>query len=753
AARAAHLAFWIVLTVQPVLGLIQSWARGDDVVLFGVVPVPPLLRLTPEQGLRVGGLHAWIGGALLALVVLHLGAVAFNRIVRKTASLERMLPPLRTDRLRNRAPIALQLALVFGAILGLSVATGLFGAHQAKAADELRARFAQTTLASLDGLRAAQLDLKSLVPLAGAGDKTAAMAAGGRDLAARLRSLGAGLVDADARVAAAKAAVALDQLGARPAALADADANLQAAVDSQAESAFERGLEIDQIEAREHDLIILTLAPTVLVAALLSLLLARNIGSALAQARAMVRSVAVSADAGEVAVVGHGEFALLMREILEMRRVVQAREQAAAALHLAQQLELAERERREREAQADSDRASVAREQAEALNRSKSEFLANMSHEIRTPLNGVLGMAQAMNRDRLPRRQRERLQVVLQSGEGLLTLLNNFLDLSKIEAGMLELERLEFDLAEAVHGACAPFELLAAQKGVTFALAQPDGMGRRLGDPTRLRQVLLNLISNALKFTASGRVDVDVTADLDQVRIRVRDTGIGMSPQTIERIFDKFAQADASTTRRFGGTGLGLAICRDLVEMMGGSIAVDSTPGVGSTFVVALPMRWTAAATGKSAAAKSLDEEAETLRVLAAEDNPVNQLVLRTLLSQVGIAPELVENGAEAIAAWRRQDWDVILMDVQMPVMDGPTATARIRALEREGGRRRTPIVALTANAMTHQVAEYLACGMDAVVAKPIKVEQLFGAIEAMLSAADEPQPTHAGDASDAQAA
>jgi len=381
-----------------------------------------------------------------------------------------------------------------------------------------------------------------------------------------------------------------------------------------------------------------------------------------------------------------------------------------------------------------------AKEEAEAATRAKSAFLATMSHEIRTPLNGVLGMAQAMVTGPLAPAQRERLDVIRQSGETLLTVLNDVLDLSKIEAGRLELEEVEFDIGAVAASAHATFSAVAAQKRLSFDLkVTRTAAGAYLGDATRVRQVLNNLISNALKFTEAGRVAVTVGRRGGALTLTVVDTGIGMSAAQQATLFQKFAQADASTTRRFGGTGLGLAICRELAELMGGRIEVSSAEGEGSTFVATLPLPRGQRRLGKPASPGAprpapRSGDGSGLRLLAAEDNPVNQLVLKTLLAQIGIEPVMVGDGVDAVAAWEGGEWDVILMDVQMPRMDGPTAARFIRERELAQRRRRTPIVALTANAMTHQVNEYLAAGMDGFVAKPIEVERLFAALEAALA-------------------
>jgi two-component system, sensor histidine kinase len=379
---------------------------------------------------------------------------------------------------------------------------------------------------------------------------------------------------------------------------------------------------------------------------------------------------------------------------------------------------------------------------AEEANRAKSTFLATMSHEIRTPLNGVLGMAQALAVDDLSPAQRDRVSVIRESGEALLAILNDVLDLSKIEAGKLDLEETEFDLDEIARGAHSAFTALANKKGLSFALViEEDAKGTYRGDPTRLRQILYNLISNALKFTEAGEIRVEASRAGEILSLSVSDTGMGIPPERLSELFVKFVQVDASTTRRFGGTGLGLAICRQLAELMGGDIQAESEQGRGSRFTVTLSIPRVGEARTEAPATAAVESEpaaALELRVLAAEDNSVNQLVLKTLLHQIGVDPTVVGDGVQAIQAWESGDWDVILMDVQMPKMDGLAATRAIREREVATGRARTPIIALTANAMTHQIAEYIAAGMDNHVSKPIDARKLFLALEATLEG-DEP--------------
>jgi signal transduction histidine kinase/ActR/RegA family two-component response regulator len=396
-------------------------------------------------------------------------------------------------------------------------------------------------------------------------------------------------------------------------------------------------------------------------------------------------------------------------------------------------------------------RLRAAQARAEAANAAKSAFLATMSHEIRTPLNGVLGMAQAMTADRLTARQQDRLGVIRQSGESLLAILNDILDLSKIEAGKLELEIVEFDLSEVARGAYSAFTAIANKKGLSFALDTQGAHGRYRGDPSRIRQVLYNLISNALKFTEQGEIRVSATYAAGQLSVVVRDTGPGIAPENLSRLFDKFDQLDSSTTRRFGGTGLGLAICRELAQLMDGRMSVESELGLGSRFELLVPLE-RLGDESIPAPAPPVQEEAASidLRVLAAEDNAVNQLVLKTLLHQLGVDPHVVEDGKAALEAWEAQAWDLILMDIQMPVMDGLTASARIRQREAETGRARTPIIALTANAMSHQIKQYLAVGMDGHVAKPIEIAALYQALTAASSAGQDAAPDAAGAAQDA---
>jgi CheY-like chemotaxis protein/anti-sigma regulatory factor (Ser/Thr protein kinase) len=368
-----------------------------------------------------------------------------------------------------------------------------------------------------------------------------------------------------------------------------------------------------------------------------------------------------------------------------------------------------------------------------------------MSHEIRTPLNGIIGLISLLGDTPLTSRQREYVTALQTSGDALLVLIGDILDYSKIEAGQLSLELRSFDLRQLVHEVVALFAAQAHARGLRLdTQVDPAVPWFLAGDPGRLRQVLLNLVGNALKFTEQGEVGVGVTLVRESVqevvlRIVVRDTGIGIAPEAQQALFEPFVQADASTTRRYGGTGLGLAIAKRLVELLGGQIGVQSTPGVGSTFWLTLRL----ARRGEEAArpARAVIARAgagsggRRGRILVAEDNAINRLVAVGLLESLGYAVQAVETGGQAVEAVQRGQYDLVLMDLHMPDLDGFAATAAIRQEERAAGQqRRLPIVALTADAMTGDAEKSLAAGMDDHLSKPLTVERLALVVERWLT-------------------
>jgi signal transduction histidine kinase/AmiR/NasT family two-component response regulator len=375
--------------------------------------------------------------------------------------------------------------------------------------------------------------------------------------------------------------------------------------------------------------------------------------------------------------------------------------------------------------------------EAASANAAKTAFLATMSHEIRTPLNGILGMTQVMQADELSPAQRERLGVVRQSGKALTEILNDVLDLARIEAGQLELRPEPFDLRELLVGCGQTFAALAQGKGLTHDLSIASAAeGGYLGDAGRLRQILHNLLSNAVKFTEAGGVSIVADYEAGRLELTVADTGPGVAPEEQEQLFGRFVLLDDIATRRHGGAGLGLAICRELARRMDGDVTLFSRPGDGSAFTVVLPLAKVAAPAKTED--ETLPDAAPGLRILAAEDNPTNQLVLRAVLRQAGVEPIIVDDGAKALAAWREGHWDAVLMDIHMPVMDGLTTLKEIRRVEAEEGRPRTPVIALTANAMRHQVELLLEAGMDDHVGKPIDVVKLLTALDRAVSGRDQ---------------
>lgn len=383
-------------------------------------------------------------------------------------------------------------------------------------------------------------------------------------------------------------------------------------------------------------------------------------------------------------------------------------------------------------------RLEVERQAASRANAAKTAFLATMSHEIRTPMNGILGIASILADTGVSEEQRELLETMRESGEALMGIISNVLDLSKIEADSLEVEESCFSLPRVIDGVCALFQPIAETKGVRFdrdvAITYPD----LVGDAARVRQIAINLLSNAVKFTGSGSVTLRVRDRAEDggavCEIAVSDTGIGIGSHALERLFEPFHQADSSTTRCFGGSGLGLAITRRLCEKMGGEVTVESRVGRGSRFTATLPFP---VAVPPQAGPSAGDADARlpsfpcTPRVLVVEDNATNRLVVSKYLDRLGIEHAFAHDGVQALTAWEEGGFSTVLMDIQMPNLDGFEATRELRRREQASGRARVAVIGLTADAMLQRRDEAFAVGMDGFLTKPLHFDDLRSAIQA----------------------
>jgi two-component system, sensor histidine kinase len=738
-ARLVHAALLGLLIAMPLLGWAIVSARGYDARFLGIVALPPLWSTNPAWADQLLTWHSAAACSLLALLAIHLGAVVFNAVIKKRDVMARMLPAPSRKPFRNRVPLWQQVILAAGVLPVMGASIGLSGlADNAAAVAAAEATYDHSVEALGHGY-SARVDvtaLRRLVVVGGVSPRVAPQAAGQhlQEAAEELDGLAQSAVTAAQRSAARRLALAAAQWPHAPpseAQLKQTDAALDDILSALNSQAFAAKSDILHKSQRSHDLLVLTLGPALLVALVAALFVALNVRGLLRRVGALAAAIARRDGSDDQTVVGNGEIARLMRELLTTHDLLIEHEKALGASMSA---------------------LTVARDTADAANEAKSQFLANVSHEIRTPLNGMLGMVQVMEVGDVPDDQRARLRVIRESGQTLLQVLNDVLDFSKIEARKLDLSPANFDVADLVRGAVSTFAASAEEKGLKLDWRLDEStLGIWLGDAVRIRQILLNLLANAIKFTDAGFVSLEVTNAGSELRFVIADSGIGIAANDVGRLFNKFSQVDGSATRRFTGTGLGLAICRELALLMGGEIHVESVLGTGSSFHLTLPML----RIGGEAQAEATEplppdlglrrRNERPVRILAAEDNPTNQLVLSALLATLEVDLTLVGNGQDAVAAWRSGGFDLILMDIQMPEMGGVEATRIIRADERGRGAVPTPIIALSANALSHQVTQYIGVGMTSHVSKPIDFADLCAAIEKALTGSPEQHRSAAG--------